>query len=141
MSGTNLPALPASGSTSWYTHYAAMDAALRTAVQPLDPERPIPQTQQAGPAYTLVLADLGTLVEVTSATAASITVPTNAVVAAPIGTRIKVRQYGAGQVTIAPAAGVTIDSRGALLKTAGQFAEVLLTKRAVDEWVLTGDRA
>lgn len=90
-------------------------------------------------AYTFALADAGTLVEVNSASAVTLTVPANATVAFPIGTSIGIRQYGAGQVTIAPATGVTIRSRGDAFKTAGQYAEAVLTKRAADEWILTGD--
>jgi hypothetical protein len=89
--------------------------------------------------YTFVLADSGTMVEGNSASAQTFTVPPNSSVAYPVGTAMMVRQYGAGQVTIAPGAGVTLRSRGAALKTAGQYAELALTKRAIDEWVITGD--
>lgn len=98
------------------------------------------QTTQTA-AYTLVLADDGTLVEMNVGTATTLTVPTNASVAFTIGTVIGIRQYGAGQVTVTAATGVTIVSRGGVFKTAGQYAEATLTKRAADEWVLTGDIA
>jgi len=91
--------------------------------------------------YTLVLADAGKLVEMNVATANNMTVPPNSSVAFPIGTVINVRQYGAGTTTIQQGAGVTIRSRGALIALAGPYAEATLSKRATDEWVLSGDLA
>lgn len=88
--------------------------------------------------YTLALSDLGLVIEITDAAASALTIPTNASVAFPIGTVIEVLQYGAGQVTLTPAAGVTLDSFGGLVKTAGQYATVGLRKRATDGWVLSG---
>lgn len=89
--------------------------------------------------YTLALADAGTLVEINAAAANTFTVPPASAVNFPIGTQISGRQYGAGLTSVTAGAGVTIRSRGAALKSAGQYAEWLLTKRAADEWVLTGD--
>lgn len=89
--------------------------------------------------YTLVLADAGKVVEMNVATANTLTVPTNASVAFPVGTLIEVFQYGAGQTTITPASGVTIVASGNAFKTAARYATVGLRKRATDEWVLTGE--
>jgi hypothetical protein len=94
-------------------------------------------TTQAS-AWTFALTDAGMLVESTSATAVTFTVPTNASVAFPIGTVIEVHQYGAGQITIAPAAGVTIRTPSSYT-TRTQFSTLRLRKRATDEWVLDGD--
>lgn len=99
----------------------------------------ITQSQQSGTAYTLVLADAGTLVEFTNAAGNTLTIPPNSSVAFPTGTFISLRQYGTGQVTVTPGAAVTLRSRGAAYKTGGQYAEATLTKRGSDEWVLTGD--
>lgn len=88
-------------------------------------------------AYTLVLADAGKAVEVTSATAVTITVPTNASVAYPVGTLIEVAQTGVGQVTIA-GAGVTLQSP-ASLKSRTQYSTIVLRKRATDTWIVGGD--
>jgi hypothetical protein len=79
------------------------------------------------------------MVEMNVASANTLTVPPNSSVAFAVGTVIPVRQYGAGQTTVTPGAGVTIRNRGAALKLAGQYAEGSLHKRATDEWVLTGD--
>lgn len=94
---------------------------------------------QAGASYTLTLADAGDVVEGNSASAQTFTVPPNSTAAFPLNTVILIRQYGAGKVTLAPGAGVTIRARGAVLGLAGQYAEASLTKRATDEWVLSGD--
>lgn len=99
----------------------------------------VTQTTQTGTTYTFVLADGGTLVEGNNASAQTYTVPPNSSVAFPVGTSIVLRQYGTGQITLAAGAGVTLRSRGAALKTAGQYAELTFTKRATDEWVVSGD--
>lgn len=96
-------------------------------------------TIQTGTAYTLAVADAGTVVETTNSATVTVTVPLNSAAAFPVGTTIVVRQYGAGQVTIAGASGVTLRSRGSALKLAGQYAEAALTKRATDEWIVSGD--
>ena len=59
-------------------------------------------------------------------------------VALPLGTRIDLLQYGAGQVTVG-GSGVTIRSSGAKLKLAGQYSGATLWKRGTNEWVLIGD--
>jgi ferric-dicitrate binding protein FerR (iron transport regulator) len=89
--------------------------------------------------YTLVLTDAGKIVSVSNASANVLTVPTNATVAFAIGTSILIRQAGAGQTTVTPAGGVTVSSRGAALKLAGQYAYATLVKVATDTWELSGD--
>ena len=85
------------------------------------------------------LTDAGKVVEFTSATAVTATVPANATVAFPVGTVIEVAQYGAGTVTIAAAGGVTLRSRGSVFTIAGQYGSVGLRKRGTNEWVVVGD--
>lgn len=96
---------------------------------------------QAVAAYTLAPSDAGKIVEVTFATAAVVTVPTNATAAIPVGAVVRLRQFGAGAVSVAAAAGVTIRSAGGALRLSAQYAEATLTKRAADEWVLAGSIA
>jgi hypothetical protein len=91
--------------------------------------------------YTLVLADANKVVEMDNGSARTITVPPNASVAFPTGTIVEVYQAGAGVVSIAPGAGVTIRSQGSLLDLDGQYATASLRKRATNEWVLTGELA
>lgn len=100
-----------------------------------------PINNQAGTSYTLVLADAGSGVRMSNAAAITLTIPTNALVAFPIGTVVLVRQVGAGQVTVS-GAGVTINvPAGFLAKTAGQHAAAELHKVAADEWDLRGNLA
>ncbi len=82
--------------------------------------------------YTLVLNDGNGVVEMNIAGANTLTIPTNASVAFPIGTSILVLQYGSGATTIS-APGVTL--RGPFgLVTLGQYRSATLYKRATDEW-------
>lgn len=91
--------------------------------------------------YTLALADINSAVDVTSGSGVTVTVPPNSSVAFPIGTVIEVARLGAGTVTIAAGAGVTIRSQSSLLSVGHQYSAVSLRKRATDEWLLVGDLA
>jgi len=94
-------------------------------------------TQQSAN-YTLVLADAGTQIEGTDASAQTITVPPNSAVAFLVGTIINVCQIGAGQITIAAGTGVTLRAPNGA-KTAKQYSIIGLIKRGTDEWVISGD--
>jgi hypothetical protein len=87
--------------------------------------------------YTLVLADKDKLVEMSNASANTVTVPTNASVAFPIGTQINILQTGTGQ-TLVGGSGVTINGTPGL-KLRAQWSSATLIKRATDTWVLIGD--
>lgn len=97
-------------------------------------------TTASATSYTLVLADDGKIVEVLTATSSVLNVPLNASVAFPIGTQITLIQTGAGQVTITPASGVTINATPGL-KTRVQWSAATLIKRATNTWVAIGDLA
>lgn len=89
--------------------------------------------------YTLsALTERDSLIEVSKASAATITIPTNATVAFPVGTSIDILQTGAGQITIAGAAGVTVNATPGL-KLRTQWSGATLFKRATDTWVVYGD--
>jgi hypothetical protein len=88
--------------------------------------------------YTLQLGDAGAFLEINKATAINVTVPPNSSVAFPIGTRIALRQKGAGQVTIVAGSGVTLQSYQNALKTAGQHATAFIVKVGTDTWVVDG---
>jgi hypothetical protein len=98
---------------------------------------------QSGTTYTFATTDAGGVVEFTSATAVTATIPANSAEPFGIGSEIKVHQNGAGQVTFSPAAGVTLRGYSGKTKIAGQYGTVKLRKRATDEWVLeqSGDAA
>jgi len=89
---------------------------------------------------TLALSDAGKIVELNSGSALTLTIPANAGVAFPVGTRVDVVQYGAGAVTVTGSVGVTVRRTAALtLVTNGQYSGCTLYKRATDEWVAIGD--
>jgi hypothetical protein len=89
--------------------------------------------------YTLsALTERDSLIEISSASAVTLTVPPNSSVAFPVGTSLDVLQTGAGQITIAAGAGVTINATPGL-KLRTQWSGATLFKRAADTWVLYGD--
>jgi hypothetical protein len=89
--------------------------------------------------YTLVLADVSRVVEMSAATANNLTIPLNSSVPFPIVTQILVTQYGTGQTSIVAAGGVTIRSTGGKLKLSGQYSVASLVKVDTNEWYLYGD--
>jgi len=94
---------------------------------------------QTGTAYTLALADKGKIVEMNNANANTLTIPTNASVAFPTGSRVDVVQYGAGTTTIAGDTGVTVNGVSAGSGDASdQYAGITLYKRGTDEWIAVG---
>jgi len=92
---------------------------------------------QTGTSYSLVLTDVAKVVSLTNAAAITLTVPTNASVAFPIGTQILLYQGGAGQVTISSSA--TLRSQGSKLKISGQYGVAGLLKVDTDEWAVFGN--
>ncbi len=89
--------------------------------------------------YTLSsLTERDDLIEMGSASALTLTIPTNATVAYPVGTSLDILQTGAGQVTIAGAAGVTVNATPGL-KLRTQWSSATLFKRAENTWVVFGD--
>jgi hypothetical protein len=97
--------------------------------------------------YTFVLADNGKLVTSNNASAQTLSIPTNAAVAFPIGTQINVAWItGAGQPTInAVVSGTTTilstgtTSTAPKLRVANSVATCI--KIATDTWLVTGDIA
>jgi hypothetical protein len=111
---------------------------IATTAQVHDTVTTVPENAQTGTSYTLALSDAGRLVTFNNAAAITLTIPTNTAVAFPLGTRIDLVQYGAGQVTVG-GSGVTIRSSGSKLKLAGQYSGATLWKKAANEWLLIGD--
>lgn len=89
--------------------------------------------------YSLVAADDGNIVEMTSASANTVTIPANATTGIEIGSTFSVVQIGAGVTTIQAAAGVTLNgiSEGSA-DISGQWGGVSLYKRGANEWVIQG---
>jgi len=96
------------------------------------------ENEQTGASYTLVLTDKNKVVKCDYATAFTLTVPPNADVAFPIGTVIIIEQWGAGQVTVAEGAEVTVNSYLDYLSLKGIYATASLRKDAENVWILSG---
>lgn len=94
---------------------------------------------QTGTTYILVLADKGKMVENTNAVAVTTTVPPNSSVALPLNSIVYIAQGGAGQVTVAAGAGVTL--KPATVKTRAQDSIIAIVKTATDTWRAMGDMA
>lgn len=95
---------------------------------------------QTGTTYTAQTSDAGKVVTLTNASAITVTVPTNASAAIPVGTHVDFIQTGAGQVTFAGAGGVTVSATPGL-STRAQYSACTLLKTGSDTWQLVGDLA
>jgi len=94
---------------------------------------------QTGTTYTLVLTDANnTMVELSNTSAITVTVPLNSSVAFPVGSQINLLQTNTGQVTVAGASGVTVNTTPGL-KLRERWSGATLIKRSSDGWVLVGD--
>ena len=96
---------------------------------------------QTGTSYTPVLADqYQVLITRSNASASTLTIPTNASVAFPVGTVITVLNKGAGVVTISGAGGVTVLSAGAVAAspTLSQYKSCALIQTSANNWYVVG---
>lgn len=96
---------------------------------------------QTGTTYTLVIADLGKFVTLSNASGITLTVPPSVFAA---GNIINIQQIGAGQVTLAQGAGVTITSTGATAsapKLRAQYSAATIICTASNTFTVIGDLA
>jgi hypothetical protein len=96
---------------------------------------------QTGTTYTPVLTDqYQVLITRSNASASTLTIPTNASVAFPVGTVITVLNKGAGAVTISGAGGVTVLSAGATAASPvlNQYKTCALMQVATNTWYVVG---
>jgi hypothetical protein len=94
---------------------------------------------QTGTTYTLVIGDLNKLVTASNAGAITITVPPSVYAANDV---INIQQIGAGQVTFAQGAGVTISSTGATStapKLRAQYSACSVVCSASNTFTIIGD--
>jgi hypothetical protein len=96
-------------------------------------------TAEAASSRTASLGDANSYVRFTAASDTVFTIPTSVSADFPIGTVIEIEQGGSGALSVAAAPGVTINSRGADMALAGQYAVAALKKVGSDTWTLTGD--
>lgn len=89
--------------------------------------------------YTLsALTERDSLIEISKASAVTLTIPADSTLNFPIGTSLDILQTGAGQITIAGAVGVTVNATPGL-KLRTQWSGATLFKRAANTWVAYGD--
>lgn len=93
---------------------------------------------QTGTSYTLQASDNGIVVTLNNASAIALTVPT----ALGTGFSCILVQLGAGAVTVAAGASATVNSRGSLVATNGQYAVASIIPTATaNTYILAGDLA
>jgi hypothetical protein len=96
---------------------------------------------QTGTSYTPVLTDqYQVLITRSNAGASTLTIPTNASVAFPVGTVITVLNKGAGAVTISGSGGVTVLSAGAVAASPvlNQYKSCALMQTSANNWYVVG---
>lgn len=126
-----------SGHTTSINSLSSTVTALSTHVDQVAAEASIFTTQTNS--FTLALTHKGQVVPVSSASAVTVTIPTNASVAFPVGSWIEVDRMGTGTVTLAAAGGVTIRNAAAAFTLRVQYSTVMLRKIATNEWIVIGD--
>lgn len=85
--------------------------------------------------YMLLSADNGSRISFTSASAVTVTAPPGL----PAKFEVTIEQLGAGQITISPGSGVTINNFSAQTKTAGQYAVASLLGSTADTYNWAGN--
>jgi hypothetical protein len=95
---------------------------------------PVSETTEKITDYTIGINDAGLVVQMNKATAGTVTIPTDASVAFPLGTIVNVYNRGTNDITIVGEAGVTVRNSGVV----SQYKEASLRKRAENEWVAVG---
>jgi hypothetical protein len=89
--------------------------------------------------YTLDDLDLRDgIVEMNSSSSTTFTIPTNATLAWPVGASMDILGTGTGEVAIAGADGVTVNSTPGL-KLRTQWSSATILKRAENSWIVYGD--
>jgi hypothetical protein len=95
---------------------------------------------QTGTTYTIVRSDGDNkTVWMDNSSSNVVSIPLNSVEPMPIGIKIPVMQGDVGETTVTGVTGVTVNGVSAGSKVnSGQYAGLLLQKRATDEWIVTG---
>jgi hypothetical protein len=128
------------GSASVQNSITASSATLNTITSVGPSDIRIPINAQTASAYTLVLSDVGKMVEMNNSSSNTVTVPPNSSEAIAVGSQITILQTGTGQTTIAAGVGVTVNGSPGL-KLRAQWTSATLIKRATNTWVAIGDLA
>lgn len=102
---------------------------------PVGPEPSLNVVDNSATSITIADTDNNKIVRCTSSTAVTITVPSTLA----SGFSCMVIQAGAGQVTFTAGSGTTLNSFGALLRTAGQHAPASIIRTASATYNLSGN--
>jgi hypothetical protein len=89
--------------------------------------------------YTIAKEDAGKTISVTSSSDVIITIPTNSTTPFIIGQKIEIIRNGSGNVSIAGALGVTLNSKNSNKKIASQYSGAIISKMDTNTWILIGD--
>ena len=124
--------LTLSGAPTASTHAATKDY--------VDTKSRLVINAQTGTVYYTVASDEGKLITLTNAAAIAFNVSKNSDAAIPVGGQIHLAQMGAGKVTVAGVATVTVNGTPSLGLRA-PYSVATLIKIATDIWLLVGDLA
>jgi len=94
---------------------------------------------QTGTTYAPVIADADKMITLNNASAITATIPANASVAYPVGTKLNFMQLGAGQVTVAITSDTLSFDASLTAKLNGQYAVATALKVTTTQWVLFGN--
>ena len=88
--------------------------------------------------YSIVLADVGKVIQSNNLADSTITIPTNATTPFPVGTQITFIRWNTPEVSIVNSVGVTLVSSDGKRRINKQYESATLLKTDGDEWVLIG---
>ena len=88
-----------------------------------------------GTTYTLTATDNGRILDFTSNTAITLSVPNTL----PVGFQVSITQAGTGQITLVGTGGMVINNRWGGTRSAGQWAKLGIEVRATGVCVSSGD--
>jgi hypothetical protein len=112
-------------------------SAIQTVATGFDSAVAIPTyNAQTGATYTFVLADTGKTVTASNASAQTYTIPPTASVAWTANTTLRVLNLGAGVVTFAAGAGVTVTNTA---QTLTQYQSAKLVRTGLNAWTVAPD--
>lgn len=89
--------------------------------------------------HTLVIGDAGKFITMDSTSNITLTIPTNASVAFPIGTVVTIARTNTGKVNVAGSGGVTVNSADGDLYLRSRYSSATMMKTATDTWLVVGD--
>jgi hypothetical protein len=98
-----------------------------------------PTIKNVTPPYTPIIGDFAVILNCQNTTNSQITIPTNVNVPFPIGGQLLFRIGSTGAVTFVGDTGVTVNSRGGLVQSAGMYALITALKNDLNSWTLGGD--